>query len=83
VDAALARERLEMAEAAVRDEANDIQKQHAIIRRLQNDGHETVQAEHLLEAMEHSLDALKHHRDILLEQLGLYKPGKSDTNPVQ
>ena len=71
MDEKVARRRLTKAEAQVAYEVEEIEKQHAVIQRLRNEGHETRLAEGVLEAMEHSLDTMKHHRDILLEHLGL------------
>jgi outer membrane protein TolC len=80
MDEALARTRLAKAEAAVSQETTEIEKQRAVIQRLQNEGHETERAERLLKTLEHSLAALKHHRDIMLEHLGLYEAGEGGTN---
>lgn len=77
---AVARRRLNKAEAAIEQETEEIGKQRAFIQKLRDSGHGTERAERSLKMIEHSLAAMKHHREILLEHLGLYEAGESGSH---
>jgi multidrug resistance efflux pump len=75
------RHHLEKAEADIAEAHDRIEKQRAIISKLKEDGHDSKTAEKLLEAMLQSAAAMEAHRIVILESLGLYKPGESNAAP--
>jgi hypothetical protein len=46
-----------------------ISRQHDIIEKLMSSGHDTAQAEHLLEALQQSFEAFHTHRSIIVREM--------------
>jgi len=67
---------LDQAEDDLAQAHQRVAQQRLAIEKLRQDGHDTKTAEHLLRTLEDSARAMEQHRNVLLEELGLYRPGE-------
>jgi|SRR5262245_26969454 hypothetical protein len=76
--ASVAHRHLDQAEDDLARAHQRIAQQRLVIEKLRQDGHDTAIAQRLLHTMEESAVAMEHHRNVILEELGLYRPGESE-----
>ena len=70
VDRATEQEHLRKAEAGIAEANGRIDRQRALLARLESDGHDTGMAKDLLQTMCETLAAMEQHRQLILEELG-------------
>jgi hypothetical protein len=69
MDSKLERGHLRKAESDIAKARDHIEKQIALMERLEADGHDTTTAQALLETMRETLTQMESHRDSILREL--------------
>jgi hypothetical protein len=70
---------LDQAEDDLAQAHQRVAQQRLVVEKMRQDGHDTKTAQHLLRTLEDSARAMEQHRNVLLEELGLYRPGEIGT----